>query len=547
VVTNDHVVTISKSNAINLGGLRPREPASTVKAKITVILRSGTPQEQSCDAELLATAPEEDLAVLKIAGVRDLPKPIDFSQRPQLIETMPVFILGFPFGKALATNKGNPALTIGKGTISSLRRDERGELALVQLNGDLNPGNSGGPVVDSQGRLIGVSVATIRGTQIGLAIPAVEVTQMINGRVSTATISKKRLGQNQTSMQGEVWVFDRLHKIKESRRLNTTVTIGADPAPADGAVDVEARLIDPLGKVKGVTAHLAPGAPGAVQPDAQGLWGPIADAQPVVLKIEQQKALGPLNLPPGLKPDDFCTLQLSYVDGDGRVFYTQPRGFRLAPTPVVVAAQPAAPNYPNPPPANPVPAAPPAPLDINVALADLKAPSPFARRKAADHLAKATPNERRADVTQALVGMINDSDHWVRQSVLRALAVWGTPDNLEAIAQALDHQDIFTRKVALEALGAFKDEKSAELIAQRLPKERFDASRALLKLGPVAEKATIKQLSNPEWTVRMEACKILKVIGTRESLPSLETATRDGNGIVAGAAREAVQAVTNRQ
>jgi hypothetical protein len=74
---------------------------------------------------------------------------------------MPLFAFGFPFGEALARHKGNPAITVSKGSISSLRRDDGGELAIVQIDGELNPGNSGGPVVDAQGRLVGVAVAKV--------------------------------------------------------------------------------------------------------------------------------------------------------------------------------------------------------------------------------------------------------------------------------------------------------------------------------------------------------------------------------------------------
>ena len=40
-----------------------------------------------------------------------------------------------PFGQALAVGKGNPAVTVGKGTVSSLRQDENGELSVVQIDG----------------------------------------------------------------------------------------------------------------------------------------------------------------------------------------------------------------------------------------------------------------------------------------------------------------------------------------------------------------------------------------------------------------------------
>jgi hypothetical protein len=50
----------------------------------------------------------------------------------------------------------------------------------------MNPGNSGGPIVNSRGELIGVVVATIRNSSgIGLAIPAAQLRRMFQGRLGT--------------------------------------------------------------------------------------------------------------------------------------------------------------------------------------------------------------------------------------------------------------------------------------------------------------------------------------------------------------------------
>lgn len=139
---------------------------------VTLVFDSGTPQERTIRAEIVASEPDRDLAILRVNGVKDLPRPVEIGPLPQLVETMSVYIFGFPFGQALAVDKGNPAITIGKGAVSSIRLNDRGELARVQVEGEVHPGNSGGPVVDAQGRLIGVTVAKVRNTRIGLVIPS---------------------------------------------------------------------------------------------------------------------------------------------------------------------------------------------------------------------------------------------------------------------------------------------------------------------------------------------------------------------------------------
>ncbi len=329
VVTNDHVVTPPATKVVGIGRLRAVTKTVVPKANITVVLRSGTPQEQAVPAEVLTADPEADLAVLRITNVPNLPRPIDFSLRPQLVETMPLFIFGFPFGQQLATNKGHPAITVGKGSISSLRRDDRGDIALVQVNGDLNPGNSGGPVVDSQGRLIGIAVATIKGTQIGLAIPAEDLTQVLAGRVLGAAIFKKKTNGNLTDVQGEIWILDRHQKILANKNLNVRLADVAI-AGAEFEVEVDIKLLDPMRNVQNVTLHVArAGTPAQTTPNAQGQWDPLQSAQAIPLKLEDQKAVGGFNLPQGFNGNDEYQFQVAYINGSGKTIYSQPRTLRL--------------------------------------------------------------------------------------------------------------------------------------------------------------------------------------------------------------------------
>ncbi len=79
-------------------------------------------------------------------------------------------IYGYPFGELLGKS-----ISVNRSSVSSLRK-ESGKLRVVQLAGGLNPGNSGGPVTNIKGEVIGVSVAKLRGAEtIGFAIPAEEV------------------------------------------------------------------------------------------------------------------------------------------------------------------------------------------------------------------------------------------------------------------------------------------------------------------------------------------------------------------------------------
>ena len=209
--------------------------ARAKNAQVTAVFRSGTAEEESVKAEVLAADADIDLAVLKIVGVKNAPAPIDCKQESNAQETTPVYSFGFPFGEVLSTNKGNPAVTVGKGSVSSLRVDDQGELALVQIDGALNPGNSGGPVVDTQGRLVGVAVATIRHSSgIGLAIPARKVPTMLAPRLKNTRVWLVRSVGTQTAMSCSANVFDPFHTVKSASLSYLAANmVDAKPKPGD--------------------------------------------------------------------------------------------------------------------------------------------------------------------------------------------------------------------------------------------------------------------------------------------------------------------------
>lgn len=88
----------------------------------------------------------QDVALLKvgIAGASPCLSPID-ARAPLGSD---VFVLGSPAGKELS-------FSVAKGIVSAYR--ELGEARLVQLDAALNPGNSGGPAVSADGRIVGIA------------------------------------------------------------------------------------------------------------------------------------------------------------------------------------------------------------------------------------------------------------------------------------------------------------------------------------------------------------------------------------------------------
>lgn len=151
-----------------------------ILGNLQVVLNSGSQGEKTCSAKLICSDPQVDLAVLSFEN-DTIPEPLAMASNPRLKETLPLVVLGFPFGDLLATADQHPAITVGKASISSLRRDDLGVLTTIQVDGALNPGNSGGPVVLTDGSVIGVAVATLRGAQIGFVIPCQMVQNLLWG------------------------------------------------------------------------------------------------------------------------------------------------------------------------------------------------------------------------------------------------------------------------------------------------------------------------------------------------------------------------------
>jgi hypothetical protein len=148
------------------------------QGNLTVILNPGSKDEKVCKAKLIRADKELDLALLRVEEVNDLPI-LSFGADDKLAELMEVVTVGFPFGTALAPDgKGYPAVSVNNGSITALRH-KNDVLHRIQLDAPLNPGNSGGPVLDKHGKVIGVVVAGMQGAGVNFAIPVSTVSAFL--------------------------------------------------------------------------------------------------------------------------------------------------------------------------------------------------------------------------------------------------------------------------------------------------------------------------------------------------------------------------------
>lgn len=125
-------------------------------------------------AQVIARDDERDLAALALEGAAGLPviAPADMGQ---LVPGQWVLAVGHPWGVRHAVSGG---VVIGR------QRDERG-LDWVLVDVQLRPGNSGGPLVDSAGRLVGVNTL-MTGPEVGAAVSAEAASAFVRERVGIA-------------------------------------------------------------------------------------------------------------------------------------------------------------------------------------------------------------------------------------------------------------------------------------------------------------------------------------------------------------------------
>ena len=158
--------------------------------KVWVTLPGG---KDPYEGEVVGKDPDNDVAVLKINAPPEELFPVPIGTSENLRVGQRVYTLGNPFGL-----EG----TLTTGIISNVNRTlpsrtGRDMKSIIQTDAAMNPGNSGGPLLDTSGRMIGMNVAiatkTGQNAGLGFAIPINRIRQIVpqlieNGKVVRADI-----------------------------------------------------------------------------------------------------------------------------------------------------------------------------------------------------------------------------------------------------------------------------------------------------------------------------------------------------------------------
>ncbi len=166
IVTNNHVVKGAK--------------------KVTVTLSDG----DTFPAKIIGTDPKTDLAVLKIDAGKPLPY-VDLGPSQDVEPGQWVVAMGNPFGL------GN---TVTTGIVSALGRDigDGPYDRFIQTDAPINEGNSGGPLFNQKGEVIGVNTAILSPSGgsigIGFAIPSDMIKRVVTQLISHGKVTRGFLG-----------------------------------------------------------------------------------------------------------------------------------------------------------------------------------------------------------------------------------------------------------------------------------------------------------------------------------------------------------------
>lgn len=151
IVTNEHLI----SKAVN------------IRVKFT--------NRQEYDAYVLATDPELDVALLKVEGKQDFPT-LKVNVKKSIRVGERTIVIGNPYGLSS---------TVTTGVVSALGRNlkinNKIYANLIQTDAAINPGSSGGGLLDIDGNLLGIVTAIYEeGKGIGFAIPIDDVMAMVS-------------------------------------------------------------------------------------------------------------------------------------------------------------------------------------------------------------------------------------------------------------------------------------------------------------------------------------------------------------------------------
>lgn len=229
IITNKHVV-------------------SEEDATYTVILKDAQHMDEKIEARVVARDPNNDIAVLKIEKT-DLSY-LNLGDSDALDIGQTTIAIGYALGEFDNTvSKGIVSGLLRSITASDLQGGTEELENLIQTDAAVNSGNSGGPLLDIKGNVIGVNVAMAQAENIGFAIPINYVKGVYEEAKTSGTIKKEAtayLGVRYVDIDSSIQKANNLtydYGVIITRGENMTDLAVVPGSPADKAGLVENDII----------------------------------------------------------------------------------------------------------------------------------------------------------------------------------------------------------------------------------------------------------------------------------------------------------------
>lgn len=171
--------------------------------KIAVVLNDGTRFD---NVSVVATDPLNDVAFLKIDNVDNL-KPVTLGDSKTVSIGQQVITIGNALGLYQNTVTSGIISGTGRSVYAMDNSTSTTEMLkdMIQTDAAINSGNSGGPLVNAAGEVIGINTATSQVAEnVGFAIPISSIKGMLSNLISTGRATRAYLGVYQVEITPEI-------------------------------------------------------------------------------------------------------------------------------------------------------------------------------------------------------------------------------------------------------------------------------------------------------------------------------------------------------
>jgi serine protease Do len=214
------------------------------------------PDKREFKAKLIGADKRTDVALVKIEATGLARLPIGDSSKVRVGEW--VLAIGSPFGLEN---------TVTAGIVSAKSRDTGDYLPFIQTDVAVNPGNSGGPLLNTRGEVVGINsqIFSRSGGYMGIsfAIPMDEAMRISNQLRSTGKVSRGRIGVAIAEVSKEVAESLGLNKARGAMVRNVEVGAPADKAglePGDIILSFNERAIEKSSDLPRIVGDTRPGS-----------------------------------------------------------------------------------------------------------------------------------------------------------------------------------------------------------------------------------------------------------------------------------------------